>query len=175
MLNRPGRYMTFFLKLNYVEPASLTRVDMTSGECDARICHWWRADELLVLDAPRFLGRLCNPRFGSHAAGLCSFHVAVCKTLMLESSSAAAHQLDHQRWQSTAIANARVLREAKEEEKEEEKELALYMARTALACASTPPPGGGSRSRRAAEARRSSSRGKSRKRSRHVDLRDFSP
>jgi len=182
ILNRPGRYMTFFLKVDYVEPTLLPVVDHTSDVACARVCHWWRADELLGgVAEERLLARMVNPRFGdggAEGAGLSSFHKAVCKTLALEN----AHPYARERWSSTVLSH---LDSASRRRATEDAEAALYMATNALACASAPgrpvrldarpAAAAGSRPRRA-DPRRPSSRSKPRKpRSRPLDLRDFSP
>ena len=171
ILNRPGRYMTFFLKVDYVEPDELPEVDQTSDASHARICNWWRADELLGgVSEERLLARMVNPRFGSGdtTVGLSSFHKAVCKTLALEN----AQPDSHDRWHSTVLSE--LVKEGARRQIEEEA-AALYIASTALACASGPGGASSSRPRRA-EPRRANSRGKVRKpRSRPLDLRGFSP
>mmetsp|Transcript_44488 Transcript_44488/g.100443 ORF Transcript_44488/g.100443 Transcript_44488/m.100443 type:complete len:302 (-) Transcript_44488:530-1435(-) len=172
ILNRSGRYMTFFLKVSYVEAQRLPTVDLTSEEAHARQCRWWRADELLGrVSEETLLARMVNARVDGGGQitdaerGLSSFHKAVCKTLALEN----AHPDAHERWHSTILSHlaASSARHARESEA-----AALLLEETAVACVS------GSRPRRA-ESRRPSSRGKSRRTHARTkarpDLQHFSP
>lgn len=163
ILNRPGKYMTFFLKVEYVREQHFSQVDDSSNEAHERECKWWRADELLGnVDEERLLARLVNPRIaplGEDAAsssrrGLSSFHKAVCKTIALEN----AHPDAHERWHSTvlnSLAAAASMQAAQDEDSR------LYIASTAQACA--PPLNSGSYRPRRAQSRRPNSRGKARK------------
>ena len=47
ILNRQGRYVCYFLKVEYLPTAMVSSVDATSEEHASRELRWWRADELL--------------------------------------------------------------------------------------------------------------------------------
>jgi len=165
ILNREGRYMTFFLKVSYVHEQSLPTVDHTSQETDERQCKWWRADELLGRGEDVLLARMVNhprnyrndlrPADGGES-GLNSFHKAVCKTLALEN----AHPLAHERWHSTVLSDLAASRARRAREKQA---AAFLVQDTAYACVSgTRPQRPGSRpsAGRPASRRPSNRRGK---------------
>ena len=45
ILNRQGRYVCYFLKVEYLPTAMVSSVDATSEEHASRELRWWRADE----------------------------------------------------------------------------------------------------------------------------------
>ena len=47
ILNRQGRYVCYFLKVEYLPSAMVSSVDATSEEHASRELRWWHADELL--------------------------------------------------------------------------------------------------------------------------------
>ena len=109
ILNRQGRYVCFFLKVDYLPAGMLHEVDDTSEEFAARDVRWWRADELLGSVAEeQLLERMLTPsdaatlQNGPAAAHqrLSAFHRAVYKTLSLEN----AHPHAHERWHSTVLS-----------------------------------------------------------------------
>ena len=125
ILNRSGKYVTFFLKVPYCNARMLPDVD-ASSDCEpvARECKWWRADELMSsnLDDSQLLARMVPDVIGyagsSGAAAardggasdgpnrpkpLSPFHKAVCKTLTIEN----ANPMAHERWHATVLETLR--------------------------------------------------------------------
>ena len=110
ILNRQGRYVCFFLKVEYLPAGMVTDVDGTSDEPTARDVRWWRADELLgIVPEDRILARMMTSSElpgmlptgpASSRPTLSAFHRAVYKTLNLEN----AHQYAHERWHSTVLS-----------------------------------------------------------------------
>ena len=142
ILNRAGRYVTFFLKVDYCHPAALPILDTTDpSEPVERSFRWWRSDELLGrVDESMILERMIilpstisgagvkppSSRSGLAAdvamapAGdleeprtLSSFHSAVCKTLTVEN----AHPYAHEKWHETVFdtLNAEAQRRAEDQ------------------------------------------------------------
>ena len=92
ILNPTGKYVSFFLKVDYVNPSAVASVDLTDENNAARDCRWYRPDELLThAEHARLQGRLLTPsrsRFDAlskrQARSASSFDRAVRKTLALE-------------------------------------------------------------------------------------------
>lgn len=102
ILNRTGRYVTFFLKVDhYYNPAAISEVDDTSTDGPtARNCRWLRADQVIRrIDDGSVLPRLITSH--RNEAGLTSLHKAVLKTLHCEN----AHHDAYERWQSTVLSD----------------------------------------------------------------------
>ena len=93
ILNPTGKYVSFFLKVDYVHPSAVASVDSTDDDNAARDCRWYRPDELLThAEHARLQGRLLTPsrsRFDAlskrQSRSASSFDRAVRKTLALES------------------------------------------------------------------------------------------
>jgi 8-oxo-dGTP pyrophosphatase MutT (NUDIX family) len=92
ILNPTGKYVSFFLKVDYVNPSAVPSIDATDENNAARDCRWYRPDELLKqAEHARLQGRLLTPsrsRFDAlskrQARSASSFDRAVRKTLALE-------------------------------------------------------------------------------------------
>ena len=101
ILNPTGKYVSFFLKVDYVNPSAVASVDLTDENNAARDCRWYRPDELLgFAEHARLQGRLLTPsrsRFDAlskrQARSASSFDRAVRKTLALEKRDAGQREL----------------------------------------------------------------------------------
>ena len=162
IVNRGGKYVTFFLKVSYCNAAMLPTVDTTADhEPVERECRWWRADELLSrVDDSQLLERMLPELIGypdaASAAGggsadgeaddepkpLSSFKKAVCKTLSVEN----AHPMAHERWHSTVLSTLA----AAEKRREEERRAALALDLALASVASVQVYGGASNRRKGA-------------------------
>ena len=110
ILNRLGRYVCFFLKMEHaVDTSLMPPVDHSADDSAERRFRWWRADELLgqvhedqllerMLAPSPVLPPLSGPTAGrspsdgsSSDRPLSSFHKAICKTLALENAHPDAH------------------------------------------------------------------------------------
>jgi len=92
ILNPTGKYVSFFLKVDYVDPSAVPSIDATDDNHAARDCRWYRPDELLAhAEHARLQGRLLTPSRSRidalskrQARSASSFDRAVRKTLALE-------------------------------------------------------------------------------------------
>uniref|UniRef100_A0A7S0LQ63 Nudix hydrolase domain-containing protein n=1 Tax=Coccolithus braarudii TaxID=221442 RepID=A0A7S0LQ63_9EUKA len=102
ILNRMGRYVTFFLKVDYIHAPMISAVDTTATLPTARECRWIRAEQVMArAERGTVLQRLVVPPSigGTTAAGPSSLDRAVLKTLALEN----CHPQAYERWQCTVL------------------------------------------------------------------------
>lgn len=139
ILNRQGRYVCFFLKVDYLPAGMLPDVDATSDEPTARDIRWWRADQLIgSVGENQLLERMLSNSGGhglptgpaSSRPTLSAFHRAVFKTLSLENANPHAHE----RWYSTVTST---IAQASNRRAAEASRAKMYA--DALAAATCPP------------------------------------
>ena len=138
ILNRRGRYVCFFLKVDYLPAGMMPRVDSTSEDWQERDLRWYRADELLGsrIGEDGILERIAPPMPNfvesvwtqpTDATQLSTFQKALCKTLTLEN----AHPHAHERWHSTVLSTLAAAEERRERERESKEALQVALAAAA--------------------------------------------
>jgi len=143
ILNKSGRYVTFFLEVPYIHHTRIQHIDPTTSEGGvARECKWLRAEQVIgEVERGHVFARLlqrpdparagaASPR-GPAQEGPTSLHRAVLKTVALE-----GHPYAKERWHATVLANI-MEAAAKEEASAEQRQSVAFAAAAAATGASS--------------------------------------